>query len=1200
MSLLVHDIVKASESFQTSVNIDFDLGNANKIKNFIPTRESLQLLEEILLSVGDGAKRSRILIGAYGKGKSYIVLVLLSILSSAVADKGCYNSLIAKLGEYKSELGQYVKDYLASGKKLLPVVINGSSASLSQSFMQTLCTTLKRKDFEGLMPETHFEAAVKMIDLWEEKFPDTYRAFSKAASVKASAFKEALKNFDGGSLEEFEQLYPGLTSGSEFNPFTGFDVVDLYSKVSEKLPEYGYEGMFVVYDEFGKYLESSITKATVQDVKLLQDFAEKADRSGKNQLHLLLICHKEIENYIDRLPKQKVDGWRGVSERFAHIHLHNSHSENYELIGHALVKDEKNWNSLLNEKEIKRQFEGLEAKWGVDRLYSADKTLVHSTVYGCWPLHPVTAYILPRLSEKVAQNERTLFTFLSGRGQLSLGSLLAVQEAVRDGRLFLVAPDVLYDYFAQSMQNEPYTSEIKQSYMLSEGLLQKCEKFPLDGKIIKSLTLVYVLKQFERLQPSADAMIAVYEDCGYRREEVIGAIENLTRKLGLVYERASSNRFLQLKEASGIDVPQLISDTEERRRNAVSDTEILNRINTEKYLYPASYNTEHAMTRFYEVKFVESENAAPSESADGTFFALLDADASKETLKRLSAQTTNILYAVPKKSDGIHDMLRKYDAASFLENQNAQDRLLLSECEIIKDDLFEGIKLFIHGYTQPERNECSYFADGEEVRLYRKSDLTEKISEQMSAIYKHTPRINNEMLNKNVLTGQARNSRIKLLDGIFNSSEANLGLKGNGQEVSFMRSCLTLPKILITGATAKQFDFKNCDKGFRTMLKEIEKFVKNAKKKEVPFEKVIEVLTRSEKGIGLRYGVIPVYLAVVLQGYAKNVLLRSPTGEVPLCSETLCDAVENPDDYTLSVLDWNDGKERYERHLEKIFKDYVLESEKQKVGYEYLFNAILRWYRALPKFAKQTRLDFLEITDEKSRFINTFRNLVPGVQDFLFVRLPKAFGQREADPELSKKLEAAKQTFDTVKTRLEASLIERTKECFSGDSKNTRQMSLGSAFNVFKERLSDDVQRHIFENDAHKLFSIFEQGSGDEYETLEKIAVLLTGLKLDDWADSTVEVYFSRLDEFKNTLLDYVPTSSGAKSGGVAVGQDTYSISFANADRSPIIKSFAKVQPSRRAQVLGNEIKRTLEEMGQSISEAEKRQVLIDLLEGLC
>ena len=99
-----------------------------------------------------------------------------------------------------------------------------------------------------------------------------------------------------------------------FNPFLGFDVVDLYEEAVRGLKSKGYTGIYVIYDEFSKFLEANIKEASVSDTKMLQDFAEKCNRSGEAQMHLMLVSHKEIANYIDKLPKHKVDGWRGVSE----------------------------------------------------------------------------------------------------------------------------------------------------------------------------------------------------------------------------------------------------------------------------------------------------------------------------------------------------------------------------------------------------------------------------------------------------------------------------------------------------------------------------------------------------------------------------------------------------------------------------------------------------------------------------------------------------------------------------------------------------------------------------------------------------------------------------------------------------------------------------------------------------------------------
>lgn len=75
------EMISVATGFQYSVNIGYDLNDDIKLKNFIPTQSALSLLEEVLLStVASSSERARILIGAYGKGKSHIILTILSIL----------------------------------------------------------------------------------------------------------------------------------------------------------------------------------------------------------------------------------------------------------------------------------------------------------------------------------------------------------------------------------------------------------------------------------------------------------------------------------------------------------------------------------------------------------------------------------------------------------------------------------------------------------------------------------------------------------------------------------------------------------------------------------------------------------------------------------------------------------------------------------------------------------------------------------------------------------------------------------------------------------------------------------------------------------------------------------------------------------------------------------------------------------------
>ena len=78
-------MISVASGFQSSVNISYDLNDDSKLKKYIPTKSSLGLLQDILLSTrGDSVDRSRILIGPYGKGKYHIVLMIMSILMKRI------------------------------------------------------------------------------------------------------------------------------------------------------------------------------------------------------------------------------------------------------------------------------------------------------------------------------------------------------------------------------------------------------------------------------------------------------------------------------------------------------------------------------------------------------------------------------------------------------------------------------------------------------------------------------------------------------------------------------------------------------------------------------------------------------------------------------------------------------------------------------------------------------------------------------------------------------------------------------------------------------------------------------------------------------------------------------------------------------------------------------------------------------------
>ena len=228
------DMISVAAGFQSSVNIAYDINDEKKLKNYIPTKSALQLLETILLSTGkDSTDRARILIGAYGKGKSHIVLMILSILMKK--DLSLFEKLIPMMKREKPELYQLVSNYYASSDRILPVIINGSSNSLTQAFLLALQRTLNENELMDIMPETNYQAAINTIVRWKEEFEVTFNQFVQKIDTSPDEFIKRLENYDPSAYELFEKMYPSLTAGSSFNPFIGFDVVDLYEEVIKAL-----------------------------------------------------------------------------------------------------------------------------------------------------------------------------------------------------------------------------------------------------------------------------------------------------------------------------------------------------------------------------------------------------------------------------------------------------------------------------------------------------------------------------------------------------------------------------------------------------------------------------------------------------------------------------------------------------------------------------------------------------------------------------------------------------------------------------------------------------------------------------------------------------------------------------------------------------------------------------------------------------
>ena len=1213
MEKLMENMISVSERFQPSINIAYDLYNDEKIKDFIPTMSSIEVIEEILYSTEKtSTQRATILIGAYGKGKSHLVLVILSLLMRK--ESILFEKVLQKINKIDPELHEFTSSFISSNKRFFPILIRGNSGNLTQSFLSSIHFTLKHEGFEDLIPETNYKSALRQIELWKVNYPETFLSFSKKIDMQVSKFLLELEEYNANAYEMFIQIYPELTSGSEFNPYGDVDVIELYENVSKKLVSKGYDGIYIIYDEFSKYLESSISKASNSDIKLLQDFAEKCVRTDNPQMHLMLICHKDLSNYIDdKLPKDKVDGWRGISGRFKHIRMQNNYSQTYEIITSVIRKEKKQWEEFLLQN--KAQFlDTIDLVGKIGLLDTLTQGELNEMIYGCYPLHPMTTFLLPRLSERVAQNERTLFTFLIAKEKNTLNEFLPCIHK----EFNLITPDVIFDYFSPLLSSEPTQSELFKINKLSNNVLYKLQEDSLECKIIKLLALIYMIEQFEVLAPTMDVVINTF--CMIYNTNVIKqSIDSLIQKESIIYLKRS-NGFLKIKESSGVDIELLLSDNVQKVKHSRDVSEILNEINIENYMYPTQYNSDQDITRYFRFKFVSSSDFwecndwsdyVKNEESDGLVIAILPSgnDDIKKLEKQLLSVNFNyqrIVFILPKSFHEKDQAIFEYSEIIKLLKENEENKILYDELMIYHDDLWDVVSSFIHSFTHPETLKVNFYHDGKHVdNVKRRAHISLLLSQICERVFYKTPKIVNETINRNYLTTIAINSRSKVINGLLsNELQPLLGLSGSGQDISIARSTLVRTGIILDLSNPvinkKNNVINTYCHNLDLLFDEINSFftIEASDKGGASFSSLYKKITNPEVGFGIKKGVIPIFIAVVLHELKMNIAITHSKTEVKITADVLSSINEFPQEYRVYNEEWSEDKENYILALEDLFMNYVNPIEKSYNKFVYITSAMSKWYLQLPKFAKEQSTHYsksdeaIRIDPIYKKIINALKNQNINSREFLLSKLPEITGNENSFSRTAESIVQIKFDIDNSLNNLFIYLSESLKEQFACVD---RQASLTSVFRDWYDSLSETTKQNLFKNNENVILSLIENSTNDEYNFINKLAKAITQLRIEDWDDSKVSKFLEKVSMFKSNIDDFNIQSTENKSSNTS-----YELIFANADGIRIPKRFERECYGPIAQILKNEMTSQIEEYGQAITDSEKRQVLIELLEDLC
>ena len=185
---------------------------------------------------------------------------------------------------------------------------------------------------------------------------------------------------------------------------------------------------------------------------------------------------------------------------------------------------------------------------------------------------------------------------------------------------------------------------------------------------------------------------------------------------------------------------------------------------------------------------------------------------------------------------------------------------------------------------------------------------------------------------------------------------------------------------------------------------------------------------------------------------------------------------------------------------------------------------------------------------------------------------------------------------------LEKRLIEETKTMFAIDKNQImlNRVSLTSVIKDWCETLEPTVFDELFSDGTDKCLALFRTVTNDEVDFVKKLAQLGTDLRIEDWDDNTINRFLDSIKKWKDT--------AGAHHGAIDQADDnpsqqeanTYELTFVDDMGNAMKKRFKKVDSTKRGQLLRNQISSAVDAMGQSISDQEKRQILMEILKGMC
>jgi hypothetical protein len=408
-------------------------------KTFIANDQFNDILNKMIKAVrnNDADNHKSVWIaGTYGTGKSHAGAVLKHLFCDPLDDIRDYVE-----EEYKKDKYALLRNAIINvrlQKRLFPVNLYGQQsiaheADLSLQLQKEIKAALNVAGI-SLSVQTDFDALVKHIDeqpaIWQSLIDNNTILSSVAPDLKK--LKQLLA---AGDTEVLDRVRNAQRIAGIDIRLSGNDIQQWIFEVQDKLHEYGYDGLLIIWDEFTEIMTSSIgTRLLVQ----LQKISE-AMMNPENDSYFLFISHPSALNTLKEDEREKTKGrYHYVAYNMEPVSAFKIMSKKFIIVDEGRYNMRKDRFFALN-RELLSTFSSTSA--------NTEETI--ENIKNLFPLHPSTANLATYYAREAGSSSRSVFEFLASD---AVRDFLDSEENYANERT--ITSDYLWDYVQEYFESD--------------------------------------------------------------------------------------------------------------------------------------------------------------------------------------------------------------------------------------------------------------------------------------------------------------------------------------------------------------------------------------------------------------------------------------------------------------------------------------------------------------------------------------------------------------------------------------------------------------------------------------------------------------------------------------------------------------------------------------------------------------------------